>query len=53
LQLEFLEQILTLGPKIGTYSKQYFKELLALTDKKEISIFNDYKPKDHTQQYQR
>jgi hypothetical protein len=40
--LQFLEEILSLGPKNGTYSEEYFRNFIDLLEKHESSIFVDY-----------
>lgn len=38
-QLEFLEEILSLGTKTGNFSMTHFKEYIDLTSKDQLSIF--------------
>jgi hypothetical protein len=41
-QRQFLEEILKLGPKTGSFSKDHFKDFLAITKKHEFSSFKGY-----------
>jgi hypothetical protein len=41
-QKQFLEEILTLGPKVSHYSKSHFDDYLKMFEKHEISIFDGY-----------